>query len=236
MVHSSFFVFYSCGMIIYPYGINVNTFFSENVDRGIKTDYYKKAGGGFMNERLKAVRKALKLSQAEFGGRIGVQNNTISRLESGERNFTDQMILSLCKEYAINEEWLRTGVGEMFKSTENPVIKQLAAEYHMSEKERLLFETAVETYFSLPELYRRVVADSLATYLNIYIAAKEKDKSILDAESTHRLTLEDKADDYRAAWNKGLTEEEAVTLVRKRYAAAREEPAVSTTSEKAGSA
>ena len=68
-------------------------------------------------ERIKAVRLAQvpKLSQEAFGARIGVTGATISRLESGDRAVTDQNILSICREFNVNEAWLRTGEGEMFQ-------------------------------------------------------------------------------------------------------------------------
>lgn len=67
-----------------------------------------------MNERLKQIRKHYKLTLDEFGKRLGVTKTAISRLEKGERNITEQMFLSICREFNANAEWLRTGEGEMF--------------------------------------------------------------------------------------------------------------------------
>lgn len=67
-----------------------------------------------MNERLKILRKELKLSQEAFGNRLGVTKTTISRLEKGARNLTSQMIVSICREFDVNEDWLKTGSGEIF--------------------------------------------------------------------------------------------------------------------------
>ncbi len=68
-----------------------------------------------MKERLKELRIALGISQAELGERIGVSRAAISRLESGSNNFTNQMVTSICREFGVNEEWLRTGSGDMFE-------------------------------------------------------------------------------------------------------------------------
>ena len=68
-----------------------------------------------MKERLKELRVALGISQAELGERIGVSRAAISRLESGSNNFTNQMVTSICREFGVNEEWLRTGSGDMFE-------------------------------------------------------------------------------------------------------------------------
>lgn len=66
-----------------------------------------------MNERIKQVRKCYGLTQAEFGARIGLKQNSIALIESGARNLSDKTIISICREYKINESWLRTGEGEM---------------------------------------------------------------------------------------------------------------------------
>lgn len=68
-----------------------------------------------MKERLKELRIALGISQAELGERIGVSRAAISRLEGGSNNFTNQMVTSICREFGVNEEWLRTGSGDMFE-------------------------------------------------------------------------------------------------------------------------
>lgn len=68
-----------------------------------------------MKERIKAVRMSQipKLSQEAFGKRIGVTGAAISRIESGDRSVTDQIIKSICHEFDVSEQWLRTGEGEM---------------------------------------------------------------------------------------------------------------------------
>lgn len=70
-----------------------------------------------LNERLKLLRRELHLSQEEFGKRVGVSNTAISKLEKAERNLTEQMILSITREFNVNENWLRTGEGDMFNKT-----------------------------------------------------------------------------------------------------------------------
>ena len=67
-----------------------------------------------MNERIRQLRKSLGLTLEEFGAKVGVTKTAVSRLENGERNLTDQMFLSICREWNVNEEWLRTGEGDMF--------------------------------------------------------------------------------------------------------------------------
>lgn len=67
-----------------------------------------------MNERVKMIRKSLSLSQEAFGAKLGVTGPGISKIESGDRNLTKQMMLSIIREFNVNEKWLRNGTGEMF--------------------------------------------------------------------------------------------------------------------------
>ncbi len=67
-----------------------------------------------MNGRVKEVRKALGLSMDVFGSRIGVTRSAISRIESGVVGVTNQNVTAICREYSVNEDWLRTGNGSMF--------------------------------------------------------------------------------------------------------------------------
>lgn len=68
-----------------------------------------------MKERIKELRKTLDLSLEEFGAKIGVTKQTISRLERGVNSVTEQMFKSICREFGVSEEWLRNGTGNIFK-------------------------------------------------------------------------------------------------------------------------
>lgn len=68
-----------------------------------------------MNERIKELRIALGLSQEDLGQRVGVTRGAISRIENGSNNVTPAMILAICREFGVNEDWLRTGSGDMFE-------------------------------------------------------------------------------------------------------------------------
>ena len=67
-----------------------------------------------MNERIKKVRKELGLTLDKFGERIGIQKATLSKIENGYVTLTERNITTICREFNVNEDWLRTGEGEMF--------------------------------------------------------------------------------------------------------------------------
>ena len=68
-----------------------------------------------IHERLKKLRKSLGLTQAEFGEKIELTNVTLSLMEKGERQITARTIKFLEIEFNVNEHWLRTGEGKMYK-------------------------------------------------------------------------------------------------------------------------
>ena len=66
-----------------------------------------------MKNRIKQIRKECHLTQVEFGKRVGVKGNTITNYENGLRTPSDAVLVSICREFGINEVWLRTGEGCM---------------------------------------------------------------------------------------------------------------------------
>lgn len=67
-----------------------------------------------INSRVRAIRKAKKLTQKEFGDRIGMKPNSISDIEKGKNTVTDYVFKLICREFNVEEDWLRTGDGDMF--------------------------------------------------------------------------------------------------------------------------
>lgn len=66
-----------------------------------------------MQDRIKQVRQSEGLTQAEFAEKIGLSRNYIAMIEIGQREPSDRTISDICRIFAIREEWLRTGSGEM---------------------------------------------------------------------------------------------------------------------------
>lgn len=89
-----------------------------------------------INQRIRLLRKDLGLSQKELGDRISLKHGAISRIEQTGVTVTDQNIRLICDTFNVNENWLRTGEGDMYAETNETVLAQLAAQYHL-EGERL---------------------------------------------------------------------------------------------------
>jgi transcriptional regulator with XRE-family HTH domain len=80
----------------------------------------------------------------KFGSRIGIGKASISLLESGKNNPSVQTITLICREFGVNEQWLRTGEGEMFEQTRASVLDRLSTEYDLSREQRSVIEAFLD--------------------------------------------------------------------------------------------
>lgn len=67
-----------------------------------------------MNERIKTLRKELKMTQDAFASKIGLSRNFIAQIEIGTKVPSARTISDICREFDVNENWLKDGTGEMF--------------------------------------------------------------------------------------------------------------------------
>lgn len=67
-----------------------------------------------MNKRIKEIRQNAGMTQQEFADKIGVSRNTIAAYETNVRVPIDAILISICREFNVNEDWLRTGLGNMY--------------------------------------------------------------------------------------------------------------------------
>lgn len=108
-------------------------------------------------ERIKELRNALDLSQDAFGKSLGVTGTAVSRIEKGERGLTEQMALSICREFRVNYFWLKEGEGDMFIGTPQSLIDELAEDYSLDELDKKI----IEKYLDLQPEQRTVLKDYL---------------------------------------------------------------------------
>ena len=100
-----------------------------------------------MNERIRELRKILKLNQTDFGEKIGVKQATIAGYENGSRQPIDAVITAICREFDVNETGLRTGEGEMFRQrTDNEILTEFAADLVFEADDS--FKKAIITTFA----------------------------------------------------------------------------------------
>lgn len=114
-----------------------------------------------MNNRIRQIRKELGLTLEKFGERLGVTKVAISNIENGNRNLTEQMIKSVCREFDVNEEWIRTGEGEMFEQ--------------LTEQQKLMKYTAL-----LLKDSESAVASAIQTLIVTYEQLDDTSKNVLE--------------------------------------------------------
>ncbi len=88
-----------------------------------------------MKDRIKQVRKSLHLNQTDFGNLVGVKGNTIANYEIGLRAPSEAVLFSICREFNVNNRWLRTGEGDMFVTLgQGETIAQFMTRIYNDEK------------------------------------------------------------------------------------------------------
>ena len=115
-----------------------------------------------MKNRIKEIRKNNKLTQVEFGEKIGVKGNTITNYENGLRTPSDAVIFSICREFGINEEWLRTGTGDMLQPIQDRFSFYLG---QIKAGDDDFIKDLIETYMELDQISKdalRIVAYGMA--------------------------------------------------------------------------
>lgn len=142
-----------------------------------------------MHERLKKLRKALDLTQQEFADRIGSKRNTVAKYET-ETNTPSAAVVSLiCREFNVNEEWLRDGIGDMFLPSDRntdiaKLTKQLLNEESDSFKNRfvsMLANLTIEEWEFLERKAKELfLTDKDKEKEEIYSQMSEDTKSLYD--------------------------------------------------------
>ena len=120
-----------------------------------------------MQERLKALRLKLNLTQSAFASRIGTTQNVVANYEIGRRNPSSSALNNICKEFNVNEAWLRTGEGEMFVPRDRSdaiaqEVSRFMADHPDSFRERLisLLIRLDEKQWEILEQYARQLVDA----------------------------------------------------------------------------
>lgn len=72
-------------------------------------------------ERIKILRKNMGMTLDEFSKPLGVCKSAISKIELGRNKLASQMAATICKQYSVNEKWLLTGEGDMYKKPSDEV-------------------------------------------------------------------------------------------------------------------
>ena len=95
-----------------------------------------------VKQRIRQIREAVDLTQAEFGAKLGQTKSVIVNIELN-RNKNDvppNFLKHICETFNVNENWLQTGLGEMFVKVDNSSLSALKKEYNLSQKATAILE------------------------------------------------------------------------------------------------
>ena len=129
-----------------------------------------------IKDRIKKIRKEKKMTQEDFSKKLGLARNSIANYEIGRREPTNAIIVSICREFDVNEDWLRTGEGEMFiQIPEEDETAALVYDLLGPDKEsfyNIVLET-IKAYKKLSPNSQKVINELID---NVIAGIKEKSK------------------------------------------------------------
>ena len=172
-----------------------------------------------IGERLKLIRKESRLNQTEFGARINLSQTTIGLYESDNRVITDRALSQICSAFNINEEWLKTGEGEMRRATSSLFLRDSSLD--VTDRE------IIESYIRMTPAQRQFIKNwiqNIAATMSAPTAESATPPSESAANQQH--TIMDEEDDeieadvaaYHAAL---IVEKEAASVSSSTVAAKR---------------
>ena len=138
-----------------------------------------------MNGRIKELRKKLGLTLEKFGERLGVKKAAVSKWENGD-NITDQMFKSICREFNVNEEWLRSGYGDMFNPSPPDELENLAKKYGLTSRDYIFIEKLMKNKELLSSF-----EDFCLDYANTLLEKTEQN------HNRGKPSIDDQVEDYR---------------------------------------
>ena len=115
-----------------------------------------------MKDRIRKIRRELDLTQQEFADRLGVKRGAIANYEIGRNEPVDSIISLICREFKVNEEWLRNGTGEMFAPDASDELEALVKKYDLSNADQVLIEKYVNLKAGSRETIINFITDVVA--------------------------------------------------------------------------
>lgn len=101
-----------------------------------------------MKNRILKIRKDSKLNQEDFGLRLNLTKNYISLIETGNRIPSDRTISDICREFNVNEDWLKNGTGKMYKERDGSFTELLS---ELEESDDDFIKSLITVYMGLDE-------------------------------------------------------------------------------------
>ena len=127
-------------------------------------------------ERVRKVRKEMGLTLEKFGARLGVSKMAISKVENGKNALSDQLCKSICREFDINENWLRTGEGTMHVSSDGDIVSQLSEKYYLDTFEEAIVREYLKLDPDTRTLFKNYLGNVAATVKRLSAYSEAMDR------------------------------------------------------------
>lgn len=151
-----------------------------------------------MKDRIKKIRKALDITQQEFAMKLGIARNNVAGYEAGNRNPSDAVISLICTKFNVNEEWLRTGSGEMFKPSPSSELDLLAAKYQLTNKDYIFIEKLLKNRKAM-----NAMEDFCIEYASAILSDTESADAAAYPQDFENMPVEERLDLY----NRGIMQD-----------------------------
>lgn len=145
-----------------------------------------------MKDRLKLLRKELQLNQQEFADKLGINRGTLANYEVGRNEPIDAVIKLICGKFNVNEEWLKTGEGEMFVKLSRSDELQRLIDASLSEESGEFKRRIATAIMRLTPEQLRICTDWIKETFNL-VDAPAADPAPVERE----LTIDEKVESYR---------------------------------------
>lgn len=130
-----------------------------------------------MNERLKKLRKIIGVTQQEFADKLGLKRNTVATYEIGKATPSDRVISDICSKYNVNEDWIRSGTGDMFRKPSDEIGYYVEDLLEYKGGGNPFYDMIIEmmkTYHELDEKSKTVIREY---FRNVKNGLKEKEEA-----------------------------------------------------------
>lgn len=113
-----------------------------------------------LKDRLKQVRQELNLTQQDISNRLGISRSNLGTYETRDGEPGSAFISLFCREFNVNEHWLRTGEGDMFNETYNDLLGRMIKEQpYLDDEDRNTIEYIMNAFLYMPHDEKRIVLD-----------------------------------------------------------------------------
>lgn len=129
-----------------------------------------------MNKRILELRKALNLTQTEFGTKIGLSRDGIASYERGTAKPTGTAIQAILYTFGVNRVWLETGKGDMFAPSSVDYLDKLAQQHNLGPGGKALLSVAMQVIEQLPEFQSDALLDMLSDMIQTAIVERDADR------------------------------------------------------------